>query len=234
MAAKFLILAAAIALIAAAPAAAQDPCGAMIPVNVTEQDGTTTVTFIENHEFDCTGTPVPAATPTPTPTGPVLAYGATSARVANNPMLDHLREIATAFWRHRGVEIPDGGTTYLTDTMTGASAYTWDRDIYFPQWIVGFVQSHPFGPELAAAFCLVVFHEVGHTGKLPHSEHGVMSVTPQPGLPVESYTPWECTTWGRDRRATWVAAARARRAQRARSRVGSGSRTRAAAPAASG
>jgi hypothetical protein len=155
------------------------------------------------------------AAPAPARADVVLGWGATTAHVANNPILNELAAMGTVFWTARGVPQPPG-QIYLVDKMDGAGAYTVGTDMYFPPQLLAFVQTHPTADKAAVILCLDVFHEKGHTGGLPHSATGVMSVTPSSD--PASYLPWPCVVWARDRRTTSVAAARARRsAQQAQS-----------------
>lgn len=149
----------------------------------------------------------------------VLAFGATSAKPANNQILDELRVMGAAFWQARGVPATAAGDTYLMYGSSGVAAYTWGADVYFIPDLLAYVQAHPADAPAARALCLTAFHEEGHTGGLPHSAHGVMGVTAEPpGTPLELIYPWECIVWARDRAtaAKSAAAARARSGRPAR------------------
>lgn len=133
---------------------------------------------------------------------PALAFGATSARIANNPTLDALRGIARSFWAERHVIVPTG-ESYLVD-QCDCGAYDSGPDIYVPIRAVADVQSHPTWNLLAGALCAAVVHETGHAAGLGHVNTGVMSADVEVmhgDAPAVEVVPWTCRVWANGRRA---------------------------------
>lgn len=138
---------------------------------------------------------------------PVLALGATTARVANNPLLDELDALAVDFWRARDVN-PPAGQIYLIDRCD-CGAYTVGPDIYMMTFDVATVQQHPTWNLVALDICIKTFHEVAHTARLPHTPTGVMAADANHPQTVQALAPWPCRVWARERARSAAAARRA-------------------------
>lgn len=124
-----------------------------------------------------------------------VGFGATSARVANNPTLTQLRDLAVKYWAARGIAVPPGRIFLLDRCDCGA--YTAGTDMYVPTQPVGWVQSHPSWTGPARELCGAVVHEAGHAGGLAHTPTGVMAAdVDHPSL---ANIPWECRVWARNR-----------------------------------